>query len=59
MDVDDNKKKLDYTHDFCQELASHMMHYKSLPSECIKYKDVAGDLQRRDTDTTHATQYLS
>lgn len=51
--------KHDYNHDFCKELASHMIHLKSLPTECIKFTDVSSDLKRRDTDTTHPTQILS
>ena len=51
--------KHEYTHDYCQELAKHMVHLKSLPAECKKYKDVAGVLKRRETDDVDATQILS
>jgi len=54
-----NIGKPEYTHDACQEMAAHMMHAKSLPAECKKYKDVMSDLQRRDSDTTHPSQVLS
>ena len=47
-----------YTHDMCKEMASHMIHTKSLPEGCKKYKDVVTDLQRRDSDTTHPTSFL-
>ncbi|GAX12092.1 hypothetical protein FisN_15Lh216 [Fistulifera solaris] len=48
-----------YNHDYCKELACHMIHLKSLPMECMKFTDVSSDLRRRDTDTTHPTQILS
>jgi hypothetical protein len=48
----------EYDHAKCQELASHLGHLKSLPAPCLKYKDVTTDLKRRDTDTTHPTQFL-
>jgi hypothetical protein len=48
----------EYDHAKCQELASHLGHLKSLPTPCLKYTDVANDLKRRDTDTTHPTQFL-
>jgi len=49
----------EYSHKMCQEMASHMVHVKNLPEGCKKYKDVMSDLQRRDSDTTHPTQFLS
>lgn len=49
----------EYDHAYCQELASHLSHMKSLPEQCKQYPDVKADLQRRDTDTTHPTQILS
>mmetsp|Transcript_6409 Transcript_6409/g.8666 ORF Transcript_6409/g.8666 Transcript_6409/m.8666 type:complete len:91 (+) Transcript_6409:101-373(+) len=54
---EENRKK--YTRDYCAELASHLMHEKSLPRECRKYGDVVSNLRRRDTDTTHPTQWMS
>jgi hypothetical protein len=56
--MDIGAKKNVYDHDFCQELASHMVNMKSLPSACTQFHDIVGDLKRRDSDTTHATQYL-
>mmetsp|Transcript_14883 Transcript_14883/g.19541 ORF Transcript_14883/g.19541 Transcript_14883/m.19541 type:complete len:93 (+) Transcript_14883:136-414(+) len=52
----DNKK---FTHDTCQQMSQHLIHLKSLPHECLQYSDVVVDLKRRDTDTTHPTQFLS
>jgi len=49
----------EYDRDTCKELAKHLVHYKSLPAACLKYKDVASDLKRRETDTTDASQILS
>lgn len=46
-------------HSACQDLASHMVHLKSLPEGCRAYADISADLQRRDSDTTHPTQFLS
>ena len=43
----------------CAQLASHLMHVHDLPIECQTYRDVVQDLQRRETDTTHPTQWLS
>mmetsp|Transcript_15577 Transcript_15577/g.29751 ORF Transcript_15577/g.29751 Transcript_15577/m.29751 type:complete len:92 (+) Transcript_15577:168-443(+) len=54
-----NVFKKNYTKQECMELARHMMHESSLPSQCQKYSDVVVDLRRRDSDTTHPTQYLS
>jgi hypothetical protein len=48
-----------YTHDMCKEMASHMIHAKSLPESCHKYKDIVTDLQRRDSDSTHPSALLS
>jgi hypothetical protein len=45
---------------YCENIASKMMHAKDLPVECqIKYSDIVHELKRRDTDTTHPTQFLS
>ena len=45
---------------FCENVASHMMHAKDLPVECqSKYSDIVQEMKRRDTDTTHPTQFLS
>ena len=52
-----NKKKVD--HQYCQELARHLMHPSGLPKDCQKFQDVMIDLKRRDTDTAHPTQWLS
>ena len=48
-----------YDYVYCSELAQHLASSKSLPSECMKFKDLYSDLKRRDTDTTHPTQILS
>ena len=50
--------KPDFDHDYCKELAKHMVHFSSLPNECKAYQDVASDLKRRETDTTHPSQIL-
>jgi hypothetical protein len=47
-----------YDKDYCQELGKRLMHLNSLPKGCLQYKDVANDLKRRDTDTTHASSML-
>jgi hypothetical protein len=57
MEIGDGHRVLD--RNYCQELASHMVHLKSLPEGCKQYTDIAADLKRRDSDTTHPTQYLS
>jgi len=54
---EENRKK--YTRDFCAELASHLIHEKSLPKECRKFNDVVTNLRRRDSDTSHPTQWMS
>lgn len=56
MDIG-GKREMDRV--YCQELATHLIHFKSLPEGCKQYKDIASDLKRRDSDTTHPTQYLS
>jgi hypothetical protein len=53
----DSRKVVDRS--YCEELASHLVHAKDLPVECQqKYTDVYNELKRRDTDTTHPTQFL-
>jgi hypothetical protein len=45
---------------YCEHIANHMMHVKDLPMDCqTKYMDIVNELKRRDTDTTHPTQFLS
>ena len=45
---------------YCENIAQHMLHVKDLPVECqTKYSDIVHELKRRDTDTTHPTQFLS
>ena len=51
--------EINYTHDYCQSLASHLQHLKNLPKECQKFEDVRNDLKRRDSDTTHPSSILS
>lgn len=48
-----------YTQSTCQEAAMHLSHLKQLPPSCLKYQEVAADLRRRDTDTTHGSEILS
>lgn len=55
--LDDNFKK-NYTKAECAEMAQHMLHESALPKQCAKYDDVVVDLRRRDSDTTHPTQFL-
>jgi len=55
----DEGKSPTHTHDTCKELASHLIHFKSLPMECRKFTDVVVDLKRRDSDSTDPTQVLS
>ena len=52
-----NNKK--YSRQECESIASHLMHLNQLPVQCMKYKEVALDLKRRDSDTTHGTAILS
>ena len=52
-----NSKK--YSRQECESIASHLMHLNQLPVQCMKYKEVALDLKRRDSDTTHGTAILS
>ena len=45
---------------YCENIAKNMMHAKDLPVECqTKYTDIVHELKRRDTDTTHPSQFLS
>jgi hypothetical protein len=45
---------------YCEEFASRITNVKFLPVGCQeKYSDIVMDLKRRDTDTTHPTQFLS
>jgi hypothetical protein len=53
------RNKSTYTKQECQDMARHMIHESALPEQCKKYNDVVVDLRRRDSDTTHPTQYLS
>ena len=46
-------------HTSCAEMAQHLMHVKDLPVECGIYRDIVQDVQRRDMDMTHPTQFLS
>lgn len=55
---DDMKNSKKYSHDYCHELAQHLIHTNALPMECRKYIDVVSDLKRRDTDTSHPTQWM-
>ena len=51
-----------FDHDTCEELSKHLVHLNGiggLPKECRKYQDVVKGLSRRDSDTTHPTQFLS
>ena len=48
-----------YDHDTCMNLSQHLMHFKDMPMECRQYADVAADLKRRDSDTTHPSSVLS
>ena len=43
----------------CAQMAQHLMHVKDLPVECGIYRDIVQDVQRRDIDTTHPSQFLS
>ena len=56
-ETDYEKKK--FSHDFCSELAQHLIHLKNLPVQCKKYTDVVTDLKKRDVDDTHGTADLS
>ncbi|KAL7566245.1 hypothetical protein ACA910_011308 [Epithemia clementina (nom. ined.)] len=56
---DDEVKQRNYTRIECASIASHLVHLKQLPMQCMKYKDVANDLRRRDSDTTHGSEVLS
>jgi hypothetical protein len=51
--------KKTYTKTECEALSSHLIHLKSLPQQCMQYTDIATELRRRDSDTTHPTQILS
>ena len=46
------------THDECAQLSAHLIHVTALPADCKRFQDVVTNLQRRDSDTTHPTQYL-
>mmetsp|Transcript_26206 Transcript_26206/g.53150 ORF Transcript_26206/g.53150 Transcript_26206/m.53150 type:complete len:90 (-) Transcript_26206:1198-1467(-) len=59
VDDDDYDMPTKYSKEFCSELSKHLMHEKNLPKECVKFRDVVGDLKRRDTDTSHPTQWMS
>jgi hypothetical protein len=50
--------RVTYDHSTCQQLASRLSHYRSLPAECKSYPDVVTELKRRDSDNTHPTQYF-
>jgi hypothetical protein len=52
-------RKKAWTHDACEELSKHLAKSAALPTECQKYNDVVANLRRRDTDTTHPTQWMS
>jgi hypothetical protein len=56
-DMEATKKIM--SHDECAQLSSHLQHLSALPAECKRFQDVVTSLQRRDSDTTHPTQYLS
>jgi hypothetical protein len=51
--------KKQMSHDDCAELSRHLLNPTALPAECKKFQDVMNFLKRRDSDTTHPTQYLS
>lgn len=57
-DYSDVKKKT-MSHDDCAELSRHLLHVTALPAECKRFQDVVSSVKRRDSDTTHPTQYLS
>lgn len=43
----------------CESIARGLQHYNQLPASCLKFQEVALDLRRRDSDTTHGSQVLS
>ncbi|KAL3924381.1 MAG: hypothetical protein SGILL_001081 [Bacillariaceae sp.] len=53
------EKKKTMSHDQCAELSRHLLHETALPAECKRFQDVVTSVKRRDSDTTHPTQYLS
>lgn len=56
---EDEVKPREFTRQECASIASHLIHYKQLPMQCVKFNDVATDLKRRDSDTTHGSEFLS
>ena len=52
-------RRNDYSRQECANIAKHLSHYKHLPMECSQFRDVALDLKRRDSDTTHGSAFLS
>mmetsp|Transcript_11387 Transcript_11387/g.14998 ORF Transcript_11387/g.14998 Transcript_11387/m.14998 type:complete len:88 (+) Transcript_11387:112-375(+) len=48
-----------YTQVQCASLAKHLEHLKQLPTQCTQYKEITSDLKRRDSDTTHGSEFLS
>mmetsp|Transcript_23498 Transcript_23498/g.65369 ORF Transcript_23498/g.65369 Transcript_23498/m.65369 type:complete len:91 (+) Transcript_23498:75-347(+) len=52
-------KKKAYSRQECATLATHLERFSQLPSQCVKFKEIASDLRRRDSDTTHGSQVLS
>ena len=60
FDFDDEEMpKKAYDRESCSQLARHLVHFKDMPAECIQYPDLAFDLKRRDSDTTHPSSLLS
>jgi hypothetical protein len=51
--------KATYNRDTCAKLAPHLMHFKDMPPECHQFPDIAYDLKRRDSDTTHPSSVLT
>eukprot|EP00586_Coscinodiscus_wailesii_P006353 CAMPEP_0172489790 /NCGR_PEP_ID=MMETSP1066-20121228/20014_1 /TAXON_ID=671091 /ORGANISM="Coscinodiscus wailesii, Strain CCMP2513" /LENGTH=89 /DNA_ID=CAMNT_0013257901 /DNA_START=48 /DNA_END=317 /DNA_ORIENTATION=+ len=56
-DTEDDFDK--YTKDVCKDIAAHIVHPKHLPSACTRFSDIIHDLEKKDKDTAHPTQWLS
>ncbi|GKY92273.1 hypothetical protein MPSEU_000198400 [Mayamaea pseudoterrestris] len=51
--------KQSHDHDTCRKMSEHLLHFKDMPVDCLQYSDVAFELKRRDSDTTHPSSMLS
>jgi hypothetical protein len=52
-------KPIVYNEKYCEALSHHMINPRALPKQCHQYQTIVTELKRRETDTTHPTQFMT